>query len=285
MKKILIPVDFSARSKTAIELAAVIAKKSKAGVRLIHVLIDPYVFLSVPNSYLTPIIDTEVQADYINKLEKSSHVNLKKLASIPALKSIKVSSEVITGGSIYREVLNYSEKYKPDMIIMGTNGAKSFGEIFLGTNAERIIRFTSIPVLVVGQKIAKPAIHNIVFASKFDDAASYAFDFINNFAKMFKAKIHLLRMNTKDDFVPAQEAIEQIKKFIKNHKGNYEIAVNEAYEIDEGIVKYAKSIKADIISLGVHRRSGPARFFTDRITEGVLRLTGIPVLGVDIPKK
>jgi nucleotide-binding universal stress UspA family protein len=43
------------------------------------------------------------------------------------------------------------------MIVMGTNGAKSFGEIFLGTNAERIIRFTSIPVLVVsGQKISKP---------------------------------------------------------------------------------------------------------------------------------
>jgi nucleotide-binding universal stress UspA family protein len=285
MKKILIPVDFSARSKTAIELAAVIAKKSKAGVRLIHVLIDPYVFLSVSNSYLTPIIDTEVQVDYINKLEKSSRANLKKLTSNPALKSIKVTSEVITGGSIYREVLNYSEKYKPDMIIMGTNGAKSFGEIFLGTNAERIIRFTFIPVLVVGQKIAKPAIRNIVFASKFDDAASYAFGFINNFAKIFKAKIHLLRVNTKDDFVPAQEASEQIKKFINKQRGNYEIAVNEAYEIDEGIVKYAKSIKADIIALGVHRRSGPARFFTDRITEGVLRLTGIPVLGVDIPKK
>jgi nucleotide-binding universal stress UspA family protein len=200
------------------------------------------------------------------------------------MKSIKVSTEVITGGSIYREVLNYSEKYKPDMIIMGTNGAKSFGEIFLGTNAERIIRFTSIPVLVIGQKISKPVIRNIVFASKFDKAASYAFPFINNFAKMFKAKIHLLRVNTKDNFIPTAEAYPQINAFIKNHKGNFEIAVRDAYEVDEGIVKYAKSIKADMISLGVHRRSGPARFFTDRIVEGVLRLTGIPLLGVDMPK-
>jgi nucleotide-binding universal stress UspA family protein len=285
MKKILVPVDFSTRSQTTLELASEIAKKSKAGIKLIHILIDPYVFISAQDAYFTPVVETGVQVEYIEKLEKSSHENLKNLASKPYMKSIKVSTEVITGGSIYREVLNYSEKYKPDMIIMGTNGAKSFGEIFLGTNAERIIRFTSIPVLVIGQKISKPVIRNIVFASKFDKAASYAFPFINNFAKMFKAKIHLLRVNTKDDFVPTAEASPQIKAFIKNHKGNYEIAVRDSYEVDEGIVKYAKSIKADMISLGVHRRSGPARFFTDRIVEGVLRLTGIPLLGVDIPKK
>jgi nucleotide-binding universal stress UspA family protein len=75
-----------------------------------------------------------------------------------------------------------------------------------------------------------------------------------------------------------------MKAFFKKQKGNYEIAVRDAYDIDEGIVKYAKNISADIIALGVHRRAGPARFFTDRIAEGVLRLTGIPVLGVDIPK-
>lgn len=285
MKKILVPVDFSTRSQTALELAAGIAKRSKAGIKLIHVLIDPYVFLAPPNAYLTPVIETGIQVEYIDKLEKSSRENLKKLAGKPYMKSVNVSMEVITGGSIYREVLNYSEKYKPDLIVMGTNGAKSFGEIFLGTNAERIIRFTAIPVLVVGQKITKPVIRNIVFASKFDKAALYAIPFINNFAKMFKAKIHLLRVNTKDDFIPTAEAAEQIKAFIKNQKGNFEITVSDAYEIDEGIVKYAKNIKADLIALGVHRRSGPSRFFTDRIAEGVLRLTGIPVLGIDIPKK
>jgi hypothetical protein len=34
----------------------------------------------------------------------------------------------------------------------------------------------------------------------------HAFPFINSFAKMFKAKIHLLKVNTKDDFTPTQEA-------------------------------------------------------------------------------
>ncbi len=284
MKRILVPVDFSTRSKTALELASQTAKKSNASIRLIHVLVDPYVFLAPPNAYLTPVIETGVQVEYINKLEKSSKDNLKKLASEPFMKSVHVSSEVITGGSIYREVLLYAEKYKPHLIVMGTNGAKSFGEIFLGTNAERIIRFTEIPVLVVGQKIAKPLIRNIVFASRFDKAAAHAFPFINNFAKLFKAKIHLLRVNTKDDFIPMQEAVEKMKEFIKNRRGNYTIAVRDAYEVDEGIVKYAKNIKADVIAIGVHRRSGPARFFTDRIAEGVLRLTGIPLLGVDIPK-
>jgi nucleotide-binding universal stress UspA family protein len=167
---------------------------------------------------------------------------------------------------------------------MGTNGAKSLGEIFLGTNAERIVRFTDTPVLVVGKKIKTPAIRKIVFASKFDQTARQVFPFINNFAKLFKANIYLLRINTKDDFIPTQEAIEEMKSIYKGKAGSYQIALRDAYEVDDGIVKYADEINADVIAIGVHRRSGPSRLFTDRVVEGLLRLTGLPVLGVDIKK-
>lgn len=285
MKKILVPVDFSTRSISALELAAETATLTKSSVTLFHVIVDPFIFLSAPNSYLSPIIDTGIQADYITKLEKSSKENLKKLASKPFLKSLKVYTVTKTGGSIYREILNYAEDNKFDMIVMGTNGATSIGEIFLGTNAERIIRFTDIPVLVIGKKLKAPVIRNIVFASKFDETANQVFPFINNFAKLFNAKMHLLRVNSKDDFMPTQTAIERMESFYKGKKSDFEIAVRDAYEIDDGIVKYAGEIKADLIAVGVHRRSGPSRLFTDRIVEGLLRLTGIPVLGVDIKKQ
>jgi len=284
MKKILVPVDFSARSATALELAAQIAKKSKSKLTLLHVMVDPYIFLTAPNSYLTPVTETAVQIDYLNNIEKSSNATLKKLANKPFLKSLDPKIVTITGGSIYREILNYAEDYKQDMIVMGTNGARSLGEIFLGTNAERILRFTSIPVLTVGGKLKSTAIKNIVFASKFDVTAKQAFPYINNFAGLFKAKIYLLRINTEDDFLPTQEAIGKMKSLIKSYKGSYQIAVRDSYEVDDGIVKFANEIKADMLAIGVHRRSGPSRFFTDRVVEGLLRLTGIPLLGVDIKK-
>ncbi len=284
MKKILVPVDFSTRSMTALEIAADAAKRAKASITLFHVIVDPYVFLAAPNSYLTPVIETGIQADYMVKLEKSSNDNMNKLAVKPFLKSLKVNVITKTGASIYREILNYAEDHKFDMIIMGTNGAKSIGKIFLGTNAERIIRFTDIPVLVIGKKINAPVIKNIVFASKFDETAKQVFPFIDNFARLFKAKIYLLRVNTEDDFIPTQTAIERMKSLYKGKKGNYQIALRDAYEIDDGIVKYAGEVKADMIAIGVHRRSGPSRLFTDRVVEGLLRLTGLPVLGVDIKK-
>lgn len=285
MKKILVPLDFSTRSLSALELAAETALRTKASVTLFHVIADPFIFLSAPNSYLSPVIDTGIQADYIMKLEKSSKENLNKIASKQFLKSLKVSAVTKTGGSIYREILNYAEDNKFDMIVMGTNGAVSIGEIFLGTNAERIIRFTAIPVLVIGMKLKSPVIKNILFASKFDGTAEHVFPFISSFAKLFNAKMHLLRVNSKDDFMPTETAIEKMKSLCKGKKENYEIAVRDAYEIDDGIVKYAAEIKADLIAVGVHRRSGPSRLFTDRIVEGLLRLTGIPVLGVDIKKQ
>jgi nucleotide-binding universal stress UspA family protein len=284
MKKILVPVDFSTRSMTALEIAADTAQRANASITLFHVIVDPYIFLSAPNSYLTPVIETGIQADYMIKLEKSSNDNLKKLSGKPYMKSLKVNLITKTGASIYREILNYAEDNKFDMIVMGTNGARSIGKIFLGTNAERILRFTGIPVLVVGKKINKPVINNIVFASKFDETAKQVFPFINNFAKLFKAKIYLLRVNTEDNFIPTQTAIDRMKSLYKGKKGKYQIAVRDAYEIDDGIVKYAGEVKADLIAVGVHRRSGPSRLFTDRVVEGLLRLTGLPVLGVDIKK-
>jgi nucleotide-binding universal stress UspA family protein len=284
MKKILVPVDFSTRSMTALELAADIAKRAKAGITLFHVIVDPYIFLSAPNSYLMPAIETGIQADYIIKLEKSSKEGLKKLTAKPFLKGLKVTAVTKTGASIYREILNYAEDNKFGLITMGTNGARSIGKIFLGTNAERIIRFTDIPVLVIGKKINKPVIKNIVFASKFDETAKQVFPFVDNLAKLFKAKIYLLRVNTEDEFLPTQTAIDRMKELYKGKKGNYQIALRDAYEVDDGIVKYAGEVKADMIAIGVHRRSGPSRLFTDRIVEGLLRLTGLPVLGVDIKK-
>ena len=284
MKKILVPVDFSAHSATALELAAELAKKSKAKLTLLHVMVDPYIFLTAPNSYLTPVTESAVQIDYLQKIERSSNETLRKLAKKPFLKSLDPKIVTITGGSIYREILNYSEDYKHDMIVMGTNGARSLGQIFLGTNAERIIRFTSIPVLVVGGKLKTAAVRKIVFASKFDKTAKQVFPYVNKFAGLFKAKIYLLRINTEDDFIPTQEAIQRMKSLIKSLKGNYQIAVRDSYEVDEGIVKFANEIKADMLAIGVHRRSGPSRLFTDRVVEGILRLTGIPLLGVDIKK-
>jgi len=284
MKKILVPVDFSARSINGLQLAAEIAKRSKANLTFLHVMVDPYIFLSAPNSYLTPVTESTVQVDYLNNLEKSSNETLKKLAKKPYLKTVNPRLATVTGGSIYREILNYAEDKKHDMIIMGTNGAKSLGEIFLGTNAERILRFTSIPVLVVGQKIKSPVIRKIVFASKFDETARQVFPYVYKFAQLFKSKIYLLRINTEDDFLPTQEAIKRMKQLTKKYKGNLQIAVRDSYEVDDGISKFANEIGADLLALGVHRRSGPSRLFTDRVVEGLLRLTGIPLLGVDIKK-
>jgi len=283
MKKILVPVDFSHRSMSAIVLAAEIAKRSGAQIHLVHILTNPFVMVTSPEAYPLPALEMSAQYDFLGKLEKSSQTNLDRLKEKPPLKGVKVKNKIITGSSVYKEILNYAESIKASLIVMGTNGTRGFTDIFLGTNAERIIRFTAIPVLVVGSKIRKPEISKIVFPSLFNEDTDKVFPFVKDFAKLFKAKIHLLRINTKEDFVPTSQVIDKIKTFTKRHKGSYEIAVKDAYEVDEGIVSYAKEIKADLIALGVHRRRGPSRFFTDRITEGVLRLTGIPVLGVDRP--
>ncbi|MBK6506546.1 MAG: universal stress protein [Ignavibacteria bacterium] len=53
--------------------------------------------------------------------------------------------------------------------------------------------------------------------------------------------------------------------------------------VEESIVRYANSIDADLISIGIKRKKKLSLYFTDRVTESVISLSDIPVLAVNNP--
>ena len=59
-----------------------------------------------------------------------------------------------------------AEKYKADMIIMGTHGARGLTEVLIGSNAEKVVQSAERPVLTIrGYSNIEPK--NIVFATDF----------------------------------------------------------------------------------------------------------------------
>lgn len=284
MNKILVPIDFSNCSIAALDVAVEVSRKASSEVSLLNVLVDPFSRHTESEVYVPLELKENDRQKYLEILTKDAKGNLENL-KVKFPEPSKVKCEVVTGSSAYKSILEYAEIYKPSLIVMGTNGANNFKEIFIGTNAERIVRLTAIPVLVVGQKIEKKDITTIVFPSDFQPAARVSFPVVDKFAKLFGAKIHLLRVNTADDDMRMSYAMGKMGLIKKEFEGDFEMATIDAKTVEEGIVKYAEKVKADLIAMGVYRRKGPARFLTDRITEGVLRLTTIPVLTVDLPKE
>jgi len=55
-------------------------------------------------------------------------------------------------GDPFDEIIRYSKEHSIDMIVMGTHGYTGFKHIFMGSVAEKVVRYSLVPVLTVKQK-------------------------------------------------------------------------------------------------------------------------------------
>ena len=144
MKRILVPVDFSDHAGYALEVAAKLASKHNAEILILHML-------GLSEAYLTKDESQEAaEAHYYMKLAK---VRFDEFLNKPYLKEVK-HSEMVQNYKIFSEVNQVAEEHKADLIVMGSHGRSGLGELFVGSNTEKVVRTSTIPVLVV--KIRRP---------------------------------------------------------------------------------------------------------------------------------
>ncbi len=141
LKKILVPVDFSACSNKALQYAQPFAKQFGADLILLYV-VEPY--LPVPEM-------TTVDWDLIaSRMREGGEAELAKIkATVPP--EISATTELRVGTPAV-EVVRAAKDLDADLIIISTHGRTGLAHVFLGSTAERIVRHASCPVLVVRER-------------------------------------------------------------------------------------------------------------------------------------
>ena len=262
MKTILVPVDFSEKSEYAVKLASQIAKKSDGVIHLLHMVELP-----------TGIVDMGAGSNF--SIPESMMYLRKVKEKIVQLRETFFSEESNVKHAIrfqnpYEGITEYSAKINPDLIVMGSKGISDFEEILIGSNTEKVVRTSKIPVIVVKKDAEKFKMKNIVFASNFKDESKESFSKLVEFANKFKSNIHLLKVNTIDKFESSSASKEKIKDFLsefKTHKNT--INVYNDVSVVKGIMNFSKEINADLIALSTHGRSGLSHLFNGSITKNL----------------
>ncbi len=286
MKKInsiVVPVDFSKSSIEAVRYAAFLAKKHNSKIHLINIIPGINYFFAYPDAGVTSAQVLSSHQNMVSELKENNKTRLSYIESTDYLKSVQVKSAVVAGSNIHSDIISFAEEKKADLIVMGTKGSSSLKRSFIGSKTERVMRLTSIPVIVIRGNHGQNKLRKIVFASRFEKDCYEVYPVLNNLVKEFNPVIHLLRVNTKNEFKSFDELKDGIIKFTKRFSGDFVPHVRASYEIDEGIAKFAKTVKADLIAIGLKRKKGASRILGSRIAEGVCRLTNIPVIAIDIP--
>ncbi|MCE1165953.1 MAG: universal stress protein [Bacteroidetes bacterium] len=275
MKKILVPVDIPGGTVPAIKYASEYASAKGAAVYLFHAA-------PLPDFYVSDLEDySKYEKEFKAVIKRIHGAALAKLQDIKSRyfdTSVKVVCRAVLARNVYNEILGYSEELKPEIIIMGEGDGS--GRIKIGANTERVIRLTKIPVLVV-KKEAKAKVKKVVFASEFRKNAADVFRKIMEHVDCSGVQVRLLYVNTKSDFEEYDTVKERIEKFKKNFSCDFSIVIRAGISKESSIVKYADSISADLIAMGIKRKKSISLYFTDRVTEGVINMTDIPVFVIN----
>ncbi len=273
MKKIIVPIDFSKHSEYALEAASILAKKNNSQIFALHMLeiSDATLIDSDNEQHAKAVFFLKLAEQKFNTFLDKKY--LKGIEVIPIVKHFKVFSEINA----------VAKENDADLIVMGSHGTSGFTEIFVGSNTEKVVRHSQIPVLVIKEQPKSMDYKTVVFASDFSKECIKPYVNASRLLASFDSDINLLYVNVPaDSFKSSSQMEKTMTDFLTTADGNLNRmnAVNYVsdFTVEEGILTFAKKINADLIIIPTHGHKGIVHFFEGSISEDLANHANIPVM-------
>ena len=145
-KPILVPVDFSSHSESALLCAAELAETLGNKLVILHVVHDPgeapgYYSVKGRGKQLRRMEDVaaEMLEEFFRKMQKKH----------PGLTALEHATTMLVVGLPVNRILESADKIHARMIVMGSQGRTGLAHALLGSKAEQVVRLAPIPVMIV----------------------------------------------------------------------------------------------------------------------------------------
>jgi nucleotide-binding universal stress UspA family protein len=263
MKRILVPCNFSTYAEMAIQFATELARVNNAEILLLTVLQNPDPGIPVDAEEIA--LTTEAQ--------KQKFTHFMKSHNHPSV----AVSHLVRYGQITPVVLDVIEKNQIDVVVMGTHGSRGWNEFFMGSNVEKIVRTSPVPVFAVKKKTTIRSVHNIVFPTNLQLNQKDVVEKIKAIQEMFHAKLHLLRIGTEED-QEESEVLAALEVYASHYQlSNYTVSVRNTDDIRQGILQFAREMNSDMILMATHGNRDPKDMYKQSITADVVNHANLPV--------
>jgi nucleotide-binding universal stress UspA family protein len=276
MNRILVPTDFSDIANFGIETAIPLAKKMDAQIFLVN-FIAPVRGANLNATGAVSGAGISEEARFLMELHKKNEERLSDIAKELSLNELHVTTSVLIK-ELQSGISDFIDKYEIDLVVAGTSGESTLTEFFVGNHTEQIIRISHCPVLAVKQSHPNLVIKNIVLATDLNPDAFEGVTHIKRFSSYFNAHLHILHVMT-DKGTSHAEVTSKLDSFAhRHHFANFSLHCVYASGETEGIFKFAKEKKADLIAVITHGRTGLANLIQGSISEDLVKQANIPVL-------
>jgi nucleotide-binding universal stress UspA family protein len=306
---ILTPLDGSAFGEYALPLALGIARRSGAGLRLLHVVPPPASLYSenplfIEDSRLESYVREHYRSAGLYYLGAVAH-RLKGLAAPGA-------ARLVVEGEVRDAIRAQAELGLADLVVMTTHGRGPLGRFWLGSAADELVRTLSMPVLLVrpGEGLPdlerEPNLKRILIALDGSALAEQVLAPAVEIGRLMGAELTLLRV-VRPVLLPQYalegggvgQIIHSMEKLDAGQKNQCEqaekyleaiaaplraqgLAVRTRVVVEEqpavGVLQEAQNADADLIALATHGRRGLSRLFLGSVADKVVRGGRRPVL-------
>ena len=271
---ILVPTDFSRAARWAIARACRLSLGRRARIHFLHVL---------------PPSQWGSQSPDKNEIARRSNHAATLLAKAAHTAGADVSQTQIRvlKGEPYVEIIRYAREIDAKLIILGRRGAGQHLRRRLGTTAARVLHMSDTPVLCVGKPPRGPYWRPLI-ALPLDPSARDLVDLVRHVAAEGSQVIHGVRayhvpftgfISAGSDEHPTahhqyfkDEAARSLKELVATLKrrGVQIDAVLRHGDARSIILDEARRMRADLIAVGTHARSGVAHALLGSVAEWVI---------------
>jgi len=270
LKKILVATDFSKSSENTVKNAIEVAKLFESNIILIHVLPD-----DIKNDKVRTMIRNAAEKQLITINESIEKEGVE--ACKPFLKY----------GKHYDKIIQVANKENVNLIMIGAGEKMKKDTFKLGTTAEKLVRRSDKPVLVVKKGSDLKNVKSILCPVDFSEESKLALNNAINIARRYDAKLNILgvleehsrgykglklKWNELNE-LGKSEFKDEMDSFLKNFNL---IDVNWKCIIKTGdpakkILRTIKTKNADLLVMGSSGKSSFHRMIMGSVTEKVIR--------------
>ncbi|HEU4716957.1 MAG TPA: universal stress protein [Bacteroidia bacterium] len=275
VRNILVPVDFSETSRKALAHASFLARLTKSHMDIIHVLpVSPY-YLEIPEPMLYVNNHSEVNQLVGGKLEEFSD-------EIHGIYGIR-PRHILAHGQVAYEIVKAAREGKADLVIMGTHGAKGFEELFIGSNAHKVVTLAPCPVITIQEHAGNPGFRNIVLPIDRSRHSREKVETALSFALLYQSVIHILGLLDGDDeneYGKLQIVLDQVQHAVEHAGLAFSRHTIRGGNLASEALKYGISVNADLIIILTDHESALTGIFPGPLARQIVNHSRIPVMSL-----
>lgn len=272
MRTIISAIDFSDCSINALEHAVSIARNSKSNLLLLWVN-NPYTTKTILSSDMSDDLVEEVEHQFTKLINKYS----------PLLPDTKIDY-IIREGKVYKEVVNQARESDAWLIVAGTHGSSGFEELWMGSNANRMVTAAPCPMITIraGVEVSRN-LERIVMPIDSTMETRQKVPFTSELAQAFNAEIHILAVYTTTIEEVRERVLtyaKQASKYLKENGVRHQIVEKDAESLSTTTMEYAKSIDANLISIMTEQEKTASNLWLGPYAQQMVHHSPIPVLSI-----